>query len=171
MPIFGPQNAQCHVFTRKEGLLSAIAHDLEIDVTDFSIEVDVDSIRMQCNPNSLRVIHAIKDGQPLDALSAKDKQEIQGNIVEDVLEASKYSEISFVSSGVIRTPDGAQVTGMLSLHGVNKSIDVDVHTEGSAYLAEISLYQPDFGIKPYSAMLGTLKVRPDLVVRVTVPTW
>jgi len=36
-------------------------------------------------------------------------------------------------------------------------------------VAEVPIHQPDFGIKPYSAMLGALKVKPDLVVRCSVP--
>ncbi len=171
MPTFGPINAQCHVLTQKEGLLSAIAHDLQLEVTDFAIEVDFGAIRMRCNPNSLRVLHAMKDGQPLEVLSEKDKQEIQGNIARDVLEVSKYPEITFVSTEVSRTPSGARVTGTLTLHGTSKSIESEVRIDGTWYLAEIPLHQPDFGIKPYSAMLGTLKVRPDLVIRVAVPVW
>jgi len=31
------------------------------------------------------------------------------------------------------------------------------------------LHQPDFGIRPYSAMLGTLRVDADVVVRVVIP--
>jgi hypothetical protein len=36
-------------------------------------------------------------------------------------------------------------------------------------VAEIKLHQPDFGIKPFTAALGALKVKPDVVVRVSVP--
>ena len=33
---------------------------------------------------------------------------------------------------------------------------------------ELTLHQPDFGITPYRAMLGTLKIRADVQIRVTV---
>jgi hypothetical protein len=36
--------------------------------------------------------------------------------------------------------------------------------------AEFSFDQRDFGLKPYSAMLGTLKVKPVVRVKVTLPT-
>jgi hypothetical protein len=34
-------------------------------------------------------------------------------------------------------------------------------------VAEFRIDQRDFGIKPYSAMLGTLKIKPEVVVRVS----
>ena len=37
------------------------------------------------------------------------------------------------------------------------------------YVAEITLKQPDFGIKPFRTALGTLKVKPEVIVRVEVP--
>ena len=33
----------------------------------------------------------------------------------------------------------------------------------------VRLHQPDFGIKPYSALLGTLKIKPEVTVRCSVP--
>jgi hypothetical protein len=36
-------------------------------------------------------------------------------------------------------------------------------------VAEVKIHQPDFGIKPYTAALGALKVKPDVLVRVSVP--
>ena len=32
-----------------------------------------------------------------------------------------------------------------------------------------SVHQPDFGIRPYSAMLGTLRGQADVSVRVVLP--
>ncbi|NBS71148.1 hypothetical protein EBT31_19910, partial [bacterium] len=57
-------NAECLVFTYKEGLLSAVAHDLKIKVTDFEIVIDEasDSISGTFNATSLRVINAMSNG-------------------------------------------------------------------------------------------------------------
>ena len=33
---------------------------------------------------------------------------------------------------------------------------------------ELKLNQPDFGITPYRAMLGTLKIQPEVTIRITV---
>ncbi len=39
----------------------------------------------------------------------------------------------------------------------------------SGWTAEVRLQQPDFGIRPYRAMLGTLRVQPDVLIRMSVP--
>jgi hypothetical protein len=33
----------------------------------------------------------------------------------------------------------------------------------------VALHQPDFGIRPYRAMLGALKVKAGVVVRASIP--
>ena len=39
MALYDASNAECHIYTYKEGVLSAIAHDLKIKVTSFRIDV------------------------------------------------------------------------------------------------------------------------------------
>ena len=46
---------------------------------------------------------------------------------------------------------------------------IDLYGAADILVAEVSLHQPDFGIKPYSAMLGTLRVKPDVTVVVSLP--
>jgi hypothetical protein len=48
-------------------------------------------------------------------------------------------------------------------------VRVQVHQDVSHYIAEARIHQPDFGIRPYTALLGTLRVQPDVMVRVVVP--
>jgi hypothetical protein len=44
-----------------------------------------------------------------------------------------------------------------------------VRAEGDRWVAEMNIHQPDFGIKPYTAALGALKVKPEVMVRISVP--
>ena len=55
-----------------------------------------------------------------------------------------------------------EVVGKLTLHGVTR----EIRCTRSGELVEARLDQRDFGIKPYSAMFGTLKVKPEVVVTV-----
>lgn len=159
-------SAECLVLTSKEGLLSAIAHDLEIRVTSFVIDVDDDAWRLAARfaARSLRVAGAS------GALSDGDKRTIEGNIVRDVLHAERFPEILFVSD--VATAAGAElrIAGTLTLHGVARPMTVTARREPGRWVAEARLHQPDFGIRPYSAMLGTLRIQPDVQVRVVVPT-
>jgi len=58
------------VYTFKEGFLSAVAHDLLIDVTNFTMKLNVPdasvhsaSVEAEILANSLKVVCAMKDGQ------------------------------------------------------------------------------------------------------------
>jgi polyisoprenoid-binding protein YceI len=55
------------------------------------------------------------------------------------------------------------VKGVLSLHGVMRPIEFDVTTTtGKDLKRKVTLSQKDFGIKPYKALLGTLKVKNEV---------
>jgi len=159
MPTYDATNAECRVFTFKEGLLSAVAHDLELDVGRFEVEVAGDgSIRASFDPTSLGVVHALSNGAPApDALSRRDRAKIDANIAKDVLHPKRHPSIRFESTEVT----DEQVRGRLELHGRTRDITLDRRGDE----VEATLHQPDFGIAPFSAMLGTLKIKPDVRVR------
>ena len=171
MSRFDQDSAHCTVLTFKEGLLSAIAHDLKIAVGRFEVEVDEDArtVEGRFDATSLRVVCAMRDGhESKGTLSADQKREIESNIVRYVLAAEKYPEIRYVSRSVTDDGDGFRIAGQLSLHGRQHGVDVQVRKEPDRYVASARLHQPDFGIRPYSAMLGALKVKADVEVRLDV---
>jgi hypothetical protein len=172
VPRFDASSAECLVLTFKEGLLSAVAHDLQIRVTRFSIEVDDTSraLTARFEASSLKVLGAVHDGVLREGtLSDADKRKIEQNIADDVLAIRSHPEIRFTSSEVVPEGDGFRVRGELALHGRTRAIAFSVQKKGDRLVAEVPLHQPDFGIKPFSAMLGTLKIKPDVVVRCSVP--
>jgi polyisoprenoid-binding protein YceI len=165
--------AECLVFTFKEGLLSKIAHDLEIQVARFSLQIDdtTSAVSAEFDARSLRVVDAVKDGRrDPHALSEADKQKIAGQIVADVLHANQHPVVRFASTSVTRLDGGGyDIAGNLTLHGVTRPISTRTRLENGRQVAEILIHQPDFGIKPFTAMLGTLKVKPGVRVRCSVP--
>ncbi|MEC7518499.1 MAG: YceI family protein [Myxococcota bacterium] len=164
-------SAEVRVFTYKEGLLSAVAHDLQLEVTRFEIEVGEDrAIAATFDPRSIRVLDAMVDGRlSPGTLGAKDKEKIQGNIVKDVIPVRKHPEIRFESTEVREVDAGWEIRGKLTLAGRTRDITVPVHRDDGHWIGEVSIHQPDWGIKPYSAMLGALKLQPGVKVRVRVP--
>lgn len=172
MPTYNASNAECLVFTYKEGLLSAIAHDLKIRVTDFVVELDEqnDHIKGTFDASSLRVVNAMHNGSDTPNVPGDDhKKTIEENILKDVLHSGKFPKIEFESEAFREKGDGYQVKGRLTLHGQQATIVVDVTDDGQHFVAEAVVHQPDFGIKPYSAMMGTLKIKPDVKIRLAVP--
>lgn len=173
MPRYDAERAECLVFSYKDGLLAKLAHDLKIRVTRFSIDVaeDRSSVKATFETPSLEVVCRRKDGQDEPgALNRLEITTINGNIRDDVLEAKKYPTATFQSTSVEPKGDGTyRVKGDLTLHGKTRPIACDVKEEGGRFVTEVTLHQPDFGIKPYSAALGALKVKADVTVRVSVP--
>lgn len=165
-------SAECLVFTYKEGLLSAVAHDLKIRVTRFSIDIDqrARTAEASFDATSLRVVCAMANGkESKGTLSASQKREIEGNIVRDVLAAADFPEIRFKSTAVDDDDDGFRVKGQLALHGKRKTVTVTVRKDGKSHIVTARVHQPDFGIRPYTALLGTLKVKADVDIRIVVP--
>ncbi len=87
----------------------------------------------------------------------------------EVIPVKKHPEVRFRSTEVREDEGGLTVRGQLELAGRSKELVVQATREDGVALAEVVLHQPDFGIKPYSAMLGTLKIKPDVRVRIRVP--
>jgi polyisoprenoid-binding protein YceI len=164
-------SAECLVFTFKEGLLSPIAHDLKIRVSRFTLDIDPASraIDARFDARSLEVVCARQDGRDRPgALSDADRRKIEATIAADVLAAARYPEVRFESTSVEPEGDGYRVQGRLTLHGVTRGISFTTQATAEQHVAEVTLNQPDFSIKPYRAMLGALRLRADVTVRVAL---
>lgn len=168
---YDPSSARCEVYTFKEGLLSAVAHDLRIEVTRFTVEVgEGPTIDARFDAASLRVACAVQAGVDAPAaLSPRDRAEIDRNIAHDVLEARRYPEIRFRSNAVESVADGHRIRGTLELHGGARPLELVAQRRGDRECVEVTLHQPDFGIRPYRALLGTLRIRPDVRVLIELP--
>jgi polyisoprenoid-binding protein YceI len=171
MPRYDQGQAECLVFTFKEGLLSKIAHDLKVSVTRFSVDLTPTSVRAEFDASSLRVVSAMKDGtENPGALSDADKSKIADQIAKEVLHADQHPSAVFTSRSVTRRPDGGySIDGDLSLHGVTKPLHAETQFEANRQVVSLELHQPDYGITPFRAMIGTLKVKAELIVRLSVP--
>jgi polyisoprenoid-binding protein YceI len=168
----GPSDAACHVLTCREGLLSSFGHDLELMVTRFDIRVDdvQRTVDASFDAASLRVVRALRHGaEQAGVLSDGDRRTIEDNVRREVLEASRHPEIRFRSTGVADVEGGFDVMGRLLLHGMERDLVVPLRRSADGYAAEVRLYQPDFGIRPYTALLGALKVKPEITVRISLP--
>jgi polyisoprenoid-binding protein YceI len=170
MVTYNKSNAACFVFTSKEGLFSKAAHDLKIQVEQFEIQVEDASgaIEATFDSSSLRLVSAQLAGRE-ESLSARDVQKIHNHIVKDVLHSKKFPEVRFVSSSVEPLEDGFRVKGSLTLHGQTRPLSADIRAEGDQWVTDVPLHQPDFGIKPFRALFGTIRIEPGVRARVSVP--
>ncbi len=169
---FDQSSAVCQVFTYKEGILSAFAYDLRINVTSFVIDLGENEhfIKASFDAGSLRVDCAMVNGaERPGALSSWEKEEIEVNIIKDVLDTNNYKYILLASSSVTKDDSAYFIKAVLTLHGTEKEISFAVKEEGKYYVADVPLHLPDYGIRPFSALLGTIRLKPDILIRVRIP--
>ena len=161
------------VFVAKAGLLSGLAHDHEIGIKSFSGRVVIPalgagegSLQLEIDARSLAVL----DKKP----SEEDRAKIAGSMHNEVLASAQYPKITFKSVSVSDLkPTGATgasliLNGDLTLHGVTKRIAIPVALtlvdQQLRATGNYTLKQTDYGIKPYSAAGGTVKVKDEVVI-------
>ncbi len=176
-------SASCLLHSFKEGILSAVAHDLEIRVTRFSITVDGEpgaprSLVASFDAGSLRVASAMKDGVARPGLLGDgDRRTIESTIQDTVLQSRRWPVVTFTvdqlpgatAEWLSARTGTLRLDGRLRLCGVERPVGCVVRHEGDACVTEVDIQQPDFGIKPFSAALGTLRIKPVVRARVSVP--
>lgn len=159
---YDADRAECLVLAFREGLLAAVGHDVALRVGRFTVDIgDDDAISAELDAASLRVAGA--------AVSPADARKIERSTATDVLEARRFPLIRFRSTRVVRDGERARVDGELTLHGVTRPLAFDAVADEGDWHAEVRLDQRHFGIKPYVALLGALRVRAELLVRLRLP--
>jgi polyisoprenoid-binding protein YceI len=100
-------------------------------------------------------------------LSAPEKILVRSNALRS-LDAKRYPRITFVANDIEKTDDGYRLTGALTIHDTSQPQVVDLRTDDQGanwwLSSETTVRQTDFGIKPYSQLLGSLKVADGVVV-------
>jgi polyisoprenoid-binding protein YceI len=172
-----PSESSFRVFVGKTGLFSALAHDHDMGVKSFNGRVVVPevgtgggSLEMEVDATSLEVL----DTKP----SESDKKKIFDSMHNEVLQSAKYPKITFksVSVGDVKQAGNDAysfvVNGDLTLRGVTKRIAVPVAAtitpQQIRATGKYTLKQTDYGIKPYSAAGGTIKVKDEVVVNFNI---
>ena len=160
---FGPENARLTVRTKRTGAASKAGHDLLIEVTSWSATLDPGAdpaLTLTADPRSLRVIEGTGGIQALDE---DDKAGIRQTIDDEVLEGAP---IEFRSTR-LEPGDPIRVEGELELHGERRPISFELSSAGDGLLTGAAVVrQSDWGMKPYTALFGTLKVADEVEVAV-----
>ncbi len=165
------------VKTWKEGVAAALAHNHVIQATEFSgklrwdpaapdqgmVQVTVKVASLVPDETALRK----KYGEPAE-VGDSDRKKVAANMLGDgQLDAAKFPTITFVSTGVTANPKGQWlVAGQFTLHGVTKAVSLPVTIAVADGVltgdGKLRFRTSDFGIKPYSAALGTVRNRDEV---------
>ncbi|MDC0718892.1 YceI family protein [Nannocystis bainbridge] len=162
-----PEPAQITVFTFKDGLLARLAHDLRLSLGRFEIRRDGTALSGRFWPASLKVDGVVgKDGRvDVEGLGASDKAKIQRNITDEILLTAQHPEVSFAGA---LTPGGV-LDGRLVMLGKTVPVRAPVRVEGDRLHAEFTLVPSQWGIAPYKALAGAIKLQDRLVVALDLP--
>ena len=103
----------------------------------------------------------------ITGLSGPEKAVVKANALKS-LDAGRHPEIRFRAETIEKTGDGYRLTGQLQIRGRSREHVIDLRTEdlGDAWRmsAESSVRQTDYGIKPYSLLMGSVQVADDVSV-------
>jgi polyisoprenoid-binding protein YceI len=167
---FGPENATLSVRTGRSGAAAKAGHDLLLHVTVWEATLDVAEggaevrVELDADSTSFRV----REGTGgMQALGDDDKANIEQTINDEVL---RRMTIGFHSTAVEIAGGGdvLHVQGELTLAAASRPVafDLTVGADGSLRAA-IKIKQTEWGIKPYSALFGALKVADEVEIDVS----
>lgn len=161
----GPENGTLTVHTFRAGMGAKIGHDLVLEARKWNGTVNVDadnpagsSVEVTVDLNSLDIVNATGGVKPL---SDKDKADIAKNI-EKTLDTGKHPNVTFKSTSVTGAAPTVTVTGDLTIKGNTRPATLTITADGDKVTGKTSIVQTEFGIKPFSAMMGALKVRDGI---------
>jgi len=149
--------------TARDGMAAQAGHDLTIEAARWSGELtvgdDLAPVALEVRVDMGALI--VREGTGgLKPLTDRDKREI-GAAARKLLASDRNPEAVFSATAFKPDSAGAGViSGTLTLNGSAQPLDLTVTQPGpDRYHATGSILQSAYGIKPYSAFLGTLKVR------------
>lgn len=174
MPTYQAPDAECLVFTFKDGLLARLAHDLKLRVETLSITIEPaesagTAVRAVFDARSLRPLcfrHGDQDAPKPP--STADAQQITRHVAE-VLATDQNPQITFASDRIEPDGDGFRIHGRLTLHGRSAPVTAQITRRDDRYVARAAIRQTDFGIAPFRAALGALRIQDRVTIELSVP--
>ncbi len=169
---FGPQNGSLVVKIYREGMAKKAGHDLIIDVNNWKATATIaenpadSKFTATADVGSFAVRAGVGGVKPL---SEGDKTDIKKNITQKILTSP---EISFTSTAVQPNGDAGTITGDMRIMGKSSPATVKLAEQGGKVTGSVTIVQSNWGIKPFQAMMGALKVKDqvDVEIEATLPS-
>jgi len=161
--LLGPQTGTLQVRTSREGAYASAGHDLVIEVASWDATLDVGddfaTLELAADSHSL---HPRWGFNGLNSLTDSDRDNIRRTIDAKVL---RGMGIRFSGRAALAPGRPVIVTGSLTIGMATRQLTFELRpSPGGRVDATARLTQSDFSIKPYSALLGALKVRDTLEI-------
>lgn len=160
-------SGQLHVYTYKDDsrLLSPVAHDLRLRVTRFTATLDGAQVRVRVPVDAIEVDGPVKQGDvDLSAFGKLERGQIKRALAKDVLALKRHAEVIFAGTLHRRADGDDRLTGGLTLVGRTVDVVIPVRFRDGRAVGRVEITPSRWGIKPYSALMGTLKVQDRVAV-------
>jgi len=166
-------NGELLVKTGVTGRAAKMGHRLTIAMNSWQATVswagsEPAALELVVEVDSLEVLRGEGGVKPL---SGPEKALARSNALKS-LDADRFPQIRFRADDVEKTGDGYRLTGTLEIHGKShkRVIDLRVEDLGESWRlsCDADVRQTEFGVKPYSLLMGSMKVVDDVTVSCTV---
>lgn len=168
----GPESGQLRLRTGRQGMAAMAGHDLTIEAQAWNGQAVVDpgdpassSVTVEVAVDGLTVMSGTGGVKPL---SDSDKRDIQRNIQRKVLHSDKHPTIRFASTTVSGTQEAFEVAGELTIGDTTAPLTLTGSIAGGRASGTATVTQTRWGIKPFTAFLGALKLADDVTVEFDV---
>lgn len=163
----GPHVGRVLLRTSRAGLASRLGHDLLLSLTEWSGELDLSqdggasTLDLELDLRSLVVLEGTGGIAPL---SEEDRRLIRRNALQ-ALAVRAYPVARFGTSASGHVSAGGTLQGTLAMRGRSRPLRVHVEQlEEGSWRATTTVRQSDFGIEPYTAFLGALRLADEVGV-------
>lgn len=169
---FDVSDGQLLVHTRVTGRAAKMGHRLTIAMNAWKGSVEwadgePAEVQLTVEVDSLQVLRGEGGVTPL---SGREKALARSHALK-ALGADRFPEIRFQTSQIEKTSEGYRLTGSLEIHGNagERVIELDVDDRGDCWLlsCQADIRQSEFGIKPYSMLMGSMKVVDAVAISFT----
>jgi polyisoprenoid-binding protein YceI len=165
----GPECGRLILKTARVGLAAKAGHDLTLEVTQWSAHVVVPSedqgglaamtLSVEADLGSLTTREGTGGAKPL---TRADHDEID-KTARRILAGRGNATATFKSSQVRALSDGGEIDGTITINDVAQPLRLRLTEQGpDRYQGTGTIVQSAHGIKPYSALLGTLKLQDEV---------
>jgi polyisoprenoid-binding protein YceI len=151
------------------GMLSSFAHNPTFAVRTFSATLEFDpespagaAIELTAEAESLQLTDPVK---------ASDRDEIERLMRVQVLETTKYPQITFRGTQIAadKVTEGwfrLRIKGELNLHGMTKNHDLEaqvrINESALRFTGDTAIRLSDFRMKKVSALAGTITLKEEV---------
>jgi polyisoprenoid-binding protein YceI len=168
----GPDSGRLLIKTGRSGLGRKAGHDLTIEVTRWAGEAVVDTAEPSSSTVTLDMevdSFEIREGTGgVKPLTDGDRAEIKKVLRGKILHTAEHPVITFRSTDVEGTPESFTIRGDLTIMGETRPVTVRGQASGDRLTGGATVTQSRWGVKPYSALFGALKLADQVEIEFDV---